>query len=186
MAMGLGAEVLVLDRSLPRLRELDEAFDGRLHTQYATLDATEAAVLEADLVVGAVLVPGAAAPKLIKRAQLARMKPGAVIVDVAIDQGGCFETSHATTHADPTYVVDGIVHYCVANMPGAVPRTSTFALNHATLPFTLALADKGWRRACADDPHLAAGLTVHEGAITHEAVAKDLGKAWRSPAALYA
>jgi alanine dehydrogenase len=186
MAMGLGAEVLVLDRSLPRLRELDEAFEGRLHTQYATLDATEAAVLEADLVVGAVLVPGAAAPKLIKRAQLARMKPGAVIVDVAIDQGGCFETSHATTHADPTYVVDGIVHYCVANMPGAVPRTSTFALNHATLPFTLALADKGWRRACADDPHLAAGLTVHEGAITHEAVAKDLGKPWRSPAALYA
>jgi alanine dehydrogenase len=176
MAMGLGADVTVLDKSLPRLRQIDEAFDGRLRTLYATLDATEAAVLEADLVVGAVLVPGASAPKLIRRAQLARMQPGAVIVDVAIDQGGCFETSRATTHADPTYMVDGIVHYCVANMPGAVPRTSTFALNNATLPFTLALADKGWRRACADDPHLAAGVTVHDGAIVHAAVAHDLGK----------
>jgi alanine dehydrogenase len=176
MAIGLGAEVMILDKSLPRLRQIDEAFDGRIRTQYATLDATEAAVLNADLVVGAVLVPGAAAPKLIKRAQLSRMQPGAVIVDVAIDQGGCFETSRATTHAEPTYVVDGIVHYCVANMPGAVPRTSTFALNNATLPFTLALASKGWRRACADDAHLAAGLTVHEGAITHEAVASGLGK----------
>ncbi|MDH4059326.1 MAG: alanine dehydrogenase [Aquincola sp.] len=180
MAVGMGADVTVLDRSLPRLRQLDDLFAGRLQTQYATLDATEAAVLEADLVVGAVLVPGASAPKLIKRAQLSQMRPGAVIVDVAIDQGGCFETSRATTHAEPTYVVDGIVHYCVANMPGAVPRTSTFALNNATLPFTLALADKGWRRACADDPHLLAGLTVHEGAITHEAVAHDLGKPWRS------
>jgi alanine dehydrogenase len=176
MAMGLGAEVTILDKSLARLRQIDEAFDGRIRTQYATLDATEAAVLRADLVVGAVLVPGAAAPKLIRRAQLARMQPGAVIVDVAIDQGGCFETSRATTHAEPTYVVDGVVHYCVANMPGAVPRTSTFALNHATLPFTLALANKGWRRACAEDGHLAAGLTVHEGAITHEAVARALGK----------
>jgi alanine dehydrogenase len=174
MAAGLGAEVTILDKSLPRLRQIDEAFGGRIRTQYATLDATEAAVLEADLVIGAVLVPGAAAPKLIKRAQLARMKPGAVIVDVAIDQGGCFETSRATTHAEPTYVVDGIVHYCVANMPGAVPRTSTFALNNATLPFVLALARKGWRRACADDAHLAAGLTVHEGAITHAAVAQGL------------
>jgi alanine dehydrogenase len=182
MAIGLGAEVTVLDRSLPRLRQLDEAFGGRLQTQYATLDATEAAVLEADLVVGAVLVPGASAPKLIRRAQLSRMKPGAVIVDVAIDQGGCFETSRATTHADPTYVVDGIVHYCVANMPGAVPRTSTFALNNATLPFTLALANKGWHRACKEDPHLAAGLTVHEGTITHEAVARDLGKPHRAAA----
>jgi len=184
MAVGLGAEVCVLDRSLPRLRQLDEAFDGRLRTLYATLDATEAAVLEADLVVGAVLVPGASAPKLIRRAQLARMKPGAVIVDVAIDQGGCFETSRATTHAEPTYVVDGIVHYCVANMPGAVPRTSTFALNNATLPFTLALAAKGWHRACKDDVHLAAGLTVHEGTITHEAVARDLGKPYRAAASL--
>jgi alanine dehydrogenase len=176
MAVGLGADVTILDKSLPRLRQLDDLFAGRVQTQYATLDATEAAVLEADLVIGAVLVPGAAAPKLIKRAQLSRMRRGAVIVDVAIDQGGCFETSRATTHAEPTYVVDGVVHYCVANMPGAVPRTSTFALNNATLPFTLALADKGWRRACADDAHLLAGLTVHEGAITHEAVAAALGK----------
>ena len=178
MAVGLGAEVTILDRSLPRLRELDDLFGGRVKTLYATLDATEAAVLEADLVVGAVLVPGASAPKLIKRAQLARMRPGAVIVDVAIDQGGCFETSRATTHAEPTYEVDGIVHYCVANMPGAVPRTSTFALNNATLPFTLALADKGWQRACREDAHLAAGLTVHAGAIVHEAVAQGLGKPW--------
>jgi alanine dehydrogenase len=176
MAIGLGAEVMILDKSLPRLRQIDEAFDGRIRTQAATIDATEAAVLTADLVIGAVLVPGAAAPKLIKRAQLSRMQPGAVIVDVAIDQGGCFETSRATTHAEPTYVVDGIVHYCVANMPGAVPRTSTFALNNATLPFTLALANKGWQRACADDAHLAAGLTVHDGTITHEAVARGLGK----------
>jgi alanine dehydrogenase len=184
MAMGLGADVTILDKSLPRLRQIDETWDGRIRTLYATLDATEAAVLDADLVVGAVLVPGAAAPKLIKRAQLAHMKPGAVIVDVAIDQGGCFETSHATTHAEPTYTVDGIVHYCVANMPGAVPRSSTFALNNATLPFTLALADKGWQRACADDPHLAAGLTVHAGAITHAAVARDLGKPCTELAAL--
>ena len=184
MAMGLGAEVTILDKSLPRLRQIDETWDGRIRTLYATLDATEAAVLEADLVVGAVLVPGASAPKLIKRAQLSRMKPGAVIVDVAIDQGGCFETSRATTHADPTYMVDGIVHYCVANMPGAVPRSSTFALNNATLPFTLALADKGWKRACADDPHLAAGLTVHEGSIVHAAVAHDLGRAHTELAAL--
>jgi alanine dehydrogenase len=186
MAAGLGAEVTVLDKSLPRLRQIDEAFSGRIRTAYATLDATEAAVLQADLVVGAVLVPGAAAPKLIRRAQLARMKPGAVIVDVAIDQGGCFETSRPTTHAEPTYVVDGIVHYCVANMPGAVPRTSTIALNNATLPFILALAAKGWRRACAEDPHLAAGLTVHAGAITHQAVAQGLGKPLTSAASLLA
>ncbi|RVT87902.1 alanine dehydrogenase [Inhella crocodyli] len=175
MAMGLGADVTVLDKSLPRLRQLDEVFGGRLRTGYASLDATEEAVLGADLVVGAVLVPGAAAPKLVRRAHLARMKPGSVLVDVAIDQGGCFETSRATTHADPTYVVDGVVHYCVANMPGAVPRTSAFALNNATLPFTLALADRGWRAACQADRHLAAGLTVHEGQIAHAAVARDLG-----------
>ena len=178
MAVGLGADVTILDRSLPRLRHLDDLFDGRAKTLYATLDATEAAVREADLVIGAVLVPGAAAPKLIKRAQLGRMKQGAVIVDVAIDQGGCFETSRATTHAEPTYEVDGIVHYCVANMPGAVPRTSTFALNNATLPFILALAGKGWQRACRDDVHLAAGLTVHAGHVVHPAVAQGLGKPW--------
>jgi len=186
MAVGLGAEVTILDRSLPRLRELDDLFGGRVKTLYATLDATEAAVLDADLVVGAVLLPGAAAPKLIMRAHLARMKPGAVIVDVAIDQGGCFETSRPTTHAEPTYEVDGIVHYCVANMPGAVPRTSTFALNNATLPFTLALAGKGWQRACRDDAHLAAGLTVHAGAIVHEAVAQGLGKPFVPAATLLA
>ena len=184
MAVGLGAEVTILDRSLPRLRQLDELFGGRAKTLYATLDATEAAVLDADLVVGAVLVPGAAAPKLIKRAQLSRMKPGAVIVDVAIDQGGCFETTRATTHAEPTYEIDGVVHYCVANMPGAVPRTSTFALNNATLPFTLALAAKGWQRACREDAHLAAGLTVHRGAIVHEAVAQGLGMAYVPAASL--
>ena len=176
MAVGLGAQVSILDRSLPRLRQLDELFDGRVQTAYATLDATEEAVLGADLVVGAVLVPGAAAPKLIRREQLSRMQPGAVIVDVAIDQGGCFETSRATTHAEPTYVVDGIVHYCVANMPGAVPRTSTFALNNATLPFILTLAGKGWKQACRDDTHLREGLTVHAGQIVHAAVAQGLGR----------
>ncbi len=174
MAMGLGAEVLVLDKSLPRLRQLDEVFGGRLLTGYANLDATEQAVLGADLVIGAVLVPGASAPKLVRREHLSRMQRGAVIVDVAIDQGGCFETSRATTHADPTYVVDGVVHYCVANMPGAVPRTSTYALNNATLPFMLAIANQGWRAAAQADPHLAEGLTVHEGQITHAAVARDL------------
>ena len=176
MAVGLGAEVTVLDRSLPRLRELDDIFLGRLRTEFASMDATEQAVYEADLVVGAVLIPGAAAPKLIKRAQLSRMKAGAVIVDVAIDQGGCFESSRPTTHTDPTYVVDNVVHYCVANMPGAVARTSAFALNNATLPFTLALAAKGWRKACIDDPHLRAGLNVHAGQLTYEAVARALGR----------
>ncbi len=175
MAIGLGADVTVLDKSLPRLRELDDIFGGRVRLIYASTHEVEEAALQADLVVGAVLVPGAAAPKLLTRAQIARMQPGSVLVDVAIDQGGCFETSHATTHADPTYVVDGVVHYCVANMPGAVARTSTWALNNATLPFTLALADKGWRRACADDPHLRAGLNVHDGHITCEPVARSLG-----------
>jgi len=174
MAVGLGAEVTILDRSVPRLRELDDIFLGRVRTEFASIDATEEAVRGADLVIGAVLVPGAAAPKLIRREHLAHMRPGAVVVDVAIDQGGCFETSHATTHAEPTYVVDGIVHYCVANMPGAVARTSTFALNNATLPFALALADKGWRKACAEDHHLREGLNVHEGHITHPAVAAAL------------
>jgi alanine dehydrogenase len=176
MAVGLGADVTVLDRSLPRLRELDDIFLGRVRTEYASLDATEHAVYEADLVIGAVLIPGAAAPKLIRRSQLSRMKPGSVIVDVAIDQGGCFESSRATTHAEPTYIVDNVVHYCVANMPGAVARTSTFALNNATLPFTLALADKGWKKACLEDPHLRAGLNVHAGQLTYEAVASALSR----------
>lgn len=175
MAMGLGADVTVLDRSLKRLAYLDDLFGPRMKTQYASVDATEELVFEADLVIGAVLIPGAAAPKLIKRDQLAFMKKGSVLVDVAIDQGGCFETSKATTHADPTYMVDDVVHYCVANMPGAVARTSTFALNHATLPFALALADKGWKKACADDPHLQAGLNVQDGRVTYRAVADALG-----------
>jgi alanine dehydrogenase len=174
MAVGLGARVTVFDKSLPRLRQLDELFDGRVNTQYSTLHALDTAVTQADLIVGAVLVPGAAAPKLIRREQLARMRPGAVIVDVAIDQGGCFSTSRATTHDEPTYVVDGIVHYCVANMPGAVARTSTYALNNATLPFTLALANKGWKQACTDDAHLGHGLNVQAGRITHPAVAQAL------------
>ena len=186
MAVGLGADVTVLDRSLPRLREIDDIFLGRVRTEYASIDATERAVYDADLVIGAVLIPGAAAPKLIRKNQLVRMKPGSVIVDVAIDQGGCFESSHATTHADPTYIVDNVVHYCVANMPGAVARTSTFALSNATLPFTLALADKGWKKACADDAHLAAGLNVHAGVLTYEAVAKALGKPWTPMGSLIA
>ena len=175
IAAGMGADVTILDRNIKRLTYLDDLFGPRIKTQYATIDDTEALVYEADMVVGAVLIPGAAAPKLIHRDQLPRMKPGSVIVDVAIDQGGCFETSKATTHADPTYIVDEVVHYCVANMPGAVARTSTFALNNATLPFTLALANKGWKQACQDDPHLAAGLNVHAGQVTYKAVADALG-----------
>ena len=175
MAVGLGADVTVLDRSLSRLRELDDVFGGRVKLVFASAHEVEETALAADLVIGAVLVPGAAAPKLLTRAQIARMQPGSVLVDVAIDQGGCFETSRATTHADPTYVVDGVVHYCVANMPGAVARTSTWALNNATLPFALALADKGWREACAEDPHLRNGLNVHDGQVTCEPVATSLG-----------
>jgi len=175
MAVGLGAEVTILDKSLLRLRELDDLFMGRVRLLYASAGEVEQAVRDADLVIGAVLVPGAAAPKLLTRSQVGRMLTGAVLVDVAIDQGGCFETSRATTHAEPTYVVDGVVHYCVANMPGGVPRTSTWALNNATLPFTLALADKGWRQACADDAHLRAGLNVHDGRITYAAVGHALG-----------
>lgn len=171
MAMGLGAHVTVIDKSLQRLKELDLQFGSMLNTIYATVDAIEEHAVNADLVVGAVLLPGAAAPKLVTRDMVGRMKRGAVVVDVAIDQGGCFETSHPTTHAEPTYVVDDVVHYCVANMPGGVARTSTFALNNATLPFTLALADKGYRRALAEDAHLREGLNVHEGRITYEAVA---------------
>ena len=175
IASGMGAEVTVLDLSLPRLSYLDDVFGGRFRTRYASRDNTEELVAEADMVIGAVLIPGAAAPKLVSRAQLSTMKPGAAIVDVAIDQGGCFETSKATTHDDPIYEVDGIMHYCVANMPGAVARTATIALGNATMPFMLALADKGWRKACSDDPHLMAGLNTHAGHLTYAAVGKALG-----------
>jgi alanine dehydrogenase len=174
MAMGMEAHVTVIDRSIDRLKELDEQFGAKLNTIYSTVDAIEHHVVGADLVIGAVLVPGAAAPKLVTRKMIKQMRPGSVLVDIAIDQGGCFETSHATTHAEPTYVVDGVVHYCVANMPGAVARTSTFALNNATLPFTLALADKGYRRALAEDVHLRNGLNIHEGKVTYKAVSEAL------------
>ena len=181
VAMGMEAYVAVIDRSLPRLYELDMQFGSQLHTLYATMENIEHEVLSADLVIGAVLVPGGAAPKLVSRALVRAMKRGAVMVDIAIDQGGCFETSRPTTHAKPTYVEEGVIHYCVTNMPGAVARTSTFALNNATLPFVLDLADKGWRRALADDPHLRAGLNIHAGRVTHEAVARDLGLAFMPP-----
>ncbi|WP_376877281.1 alanine dehydrogenase [Albirhodobacter sp. R86504] len=170
VAAGMGADVTVLDRSLPRLRQLDDQFGRDFRTGYASKALTAELVSAADIVVGAVLIPGAAAPKLITREMLGTMKAGAVLVDVAIDQGGCFETSKATTHQDPIYEVDGIVHYCVANMPGAVARTSTLALGNATLPFVVALANKGWREACKADPHLAAGLNTHAGHLTYAAV----------------
>ena len=175
MAVGLRADVTVVDRSVKRLRELSAIFGASLRTEYSTQDHVEALVLEADLVIGAVLIPGAAAPRLVTREMVKRMKPGSVLVDISIDQGGCFETSRPTTHADPTYVVDDVIHYCVANMPGAVPRTSTFALNNATLPFARKLADLGWQRALRADTHLANGLNVHEGQIHNAAVAKELG-----------
>jgi alanine dehydrogenase len=174
MAVGLGAEVTILDRSIPRLRELDELFAGRVRTRFPTTEAIEQEVFAADVVIGAVLVPGASAPKLVTRKMLKSMQQGSVLVDVAIDQGGCFETSRATTHADPTYQVDGIIHYCVANMPGAVPLTSSQALNNATLPFGLAIANHGFA-AVTRDPHLRAGLNVHRGRITNKAVAESLG-----------
>ncbi|OON59409.1 alanine dehydrogenase [Massilia sp. KIM] len=175
MAVGTGARVTVLDKNVDRLRQLDLIYGNRISTLYSNAHALEEAVLTADLVVGGVLVPGAAAPKLVTRDMVSRMKKGSVIVDVAIDQGGCFETSHPTTHADPTFVVDGVVHYCVANMPGAVARTSTFALNNATIGHAVALASKGWRKALADDVHLRNGLNVCQGKVTYEAVARDLG-----------
>lgn len=174
MAMGKEAFVTVLDKSLRRLQELDFQFGSRLNTIFATAASIEEYVVDADLVIGAVLIPGKAAPKLVTRDMLKQMRPGSVVVDVAIDQGGCFETSKATTHSNPTFVVDDVVHYCVANMPGAVPRTSTLALNNATLPFVIALADKGYKQAMREDPHLLMGLNVHSGHVTHEGVALDL------------
>ena len=180
MAVGLRADVTVVDRSVKRLRELSTMFSSQLKTVYSTAHAIEALVRDADLVIGAVLIAGAAAPKLVTRAMVKTMKPGAVLVDIAIDQGGCFETSRPTTHAEPTYVLDGVIHYCVTNMPGAVPRTSTFALTNATLPYVKAIADQGWRQALANDAGLARGLNVHAGQLTHEAVARALGFDFRA------
>ncbi|AXA92220.1 alanine dehydrogenase [Massilia sp. YMA4] len=175
IAVGMGARVTVLDKNVDRLRQLDLVFGNRVQTMYSNAHTIEEAVLDADLVIGGVLVPGAAAPKLVTRAMVAKMKQGAVVVDVAIDQGGCFETSHPTTHEAPTFVVDGVVHYCVANMPGAVARTSTFALNNATIGHAVALADQGWAKALAANPHLKNGLNVAQGKVTYEAVAHALG-----------
>jgi alanine dehydrogenase len=175
MAMGMEAYVTVIDRSLPRLYELDLQFGAQLHTLYSTMENIEHEVAAADLVIGAVLIPGAAAPRLVSRDLVRAMRPGTVIVDISIDQGGCFETSRPTTHAAPTYIDEGVVHYCVTNMPAAVARTSTVALNNATLPFVLALADHGWRGALAEDPHLRDGLNICRGRVTHPAVAHDLG-----------
>jgi alanine dehydrogenase len=181
MALGMEADVTILDRSLPRLRELDAIFAGKARCIYSSRDAIEKYALDSDLIIGAVLVPGAAAPKLLTRDIIRRMRPGSVVVDVAIDQGGCFETSKPTTHTDPTFVVDEVVHYCVANMPGAVPRTSTFALNNATLPFTLALANQGSRQALLKDPDLRNGLNIYRGRVTHAAVAEAIGAQYLSP-----
>ena len=182
MAIGCRANVTVFDRYMPRLEELDVQFAGAVDTVYATQAAIDRAVIEADLVIGAVLVPGISAPKLVTRAILKEMKPGAVLVDIAIDQGGCFETSRPTTHDDPIYEIDGILHYCVANMPGAVPRTSTYALNNVTLPFALDLANKGTKAALKADPYLAEGLNVAEGKIAHEALARDMDMPFAKPA----
>ena len=175
MAVGMGADVTILDRDAQVLERLSNHFENRAKTRFSNRSTVAQMICDAELVIGAVLVPGAAAPKLVSREMLKCMKPGAVLVDVAIDQGGCFETSHATTHADPTFVVDGIVHYCVANMPGAVARTSTYALNNVTLPHALRIAELGWQAAMKADPHLAAGLNVHAGQVTCEAVARELG-----------
>lgn len=178
MAIGLGAKVTVLDKNVERLRQLDLIFGNRISTLYSNVQSVEEAVLDADLVIGGVLIPGAVAPKLVTKAMVSKMKKGAVLVDVAIDQGGCFETSHATTHAETTYVVDGVVHYCVANMPGAVARTSTFALNNATIGHAVTLANLGWKQALKTNGHLRNGLNVAEGHVTYQAVALALGKAY--------
>ena len=183
IAVGMGADVVVIDRSTEVLMNLDARFGSRIKTVYSTRHAIERHVIGADLVIGGVLVPGAEAPKLVSAELIKRMTPGSVVVDVAIDQGGCFETSRATTHAEPTYIVDGVIHYCVANMPGAVARTSTFALNNVTLPYMLALAEKGYERALKDDPHLRAGLNVHKGEVTYKGVAEALGYDFREPLA---
>ncbi len=175
MAMGLEAHVTVLDKSLKRLQELDFEFGAKLNVIFATNSSIEEYVVNADLVIGAVLVPGKAAPRLLTRSMLQRMRPGSVVVDVAIDQGGCFETSRATSHDNPTFIEEGVVHYCVANMPGAVPRTATFALNNATLPFVIALANKGCKKALLDDPNLMNGLNVYKGKVTCSGVAEDQG-----------
>ena len=175
ITVGMGANVTIVDRSMPALRRAADHFGASIGTVFSTRNAIERLVTKADVVIGAVLVVGAAAPKLVTAEMVKSMKSGAVLVDVAIDQGGCFETSRPTTHAEPTYILDGVVHYCVTNMPGAVARTSTFALNNATLPFVLALANKGWKKAMAEDPHLRAGLNVYDGKITHPAVANALG-----------
>jgi alanine dehydrogenase len=180
VAVGMGADVTILDRDPEVLEKLGIHFESRAKTRFSNRANIMACVAEADLVIGAVLVPGAAAPKLVTRDMLKTMKPGAVLVDVAIDQGGCFETSHPTTHREPTFVVDGVVHYCVANMPGAVARTSTYALNNVTLPHVLAIADLGWKAALTANPHLAAGLNIHAGQVTHAAVARELGYATAS------
>ena len=186
MATGLAADVTIIDRSADAMRAATARFGPSVKTVHSTRASVEEEVLAADLVIGGVLIPGAAAPRLVTADMVSRMKPGSVVVDVAIDQGGCFETSHATTHADPTYVVDEVVHYCVANMPGAVARTSTFALNNATLPFILALADRGWKDALAADPHLRAGLNVYSGKITYAAVAEALGYDYLAPESVLA
>ena len=180
MAVGMGADVTILDRSLPRLRELNDLWGGRVKTAYSTKHAIDELAPQSDLIIGAVLIAGAAAPKLVTAEHVKSMQKGTVLVDISIDQGGCFETSRPTTHAEPTYVVDDVVHYCVTNMPGAVPRTSAFALNNATLPFVHALANHGWVEAVKKDPHLRNGLNVHAGTVNHEAVAHDLGYDYRS------
>lgn len=184
IARGMGANVTILDRSIPRLRELDIDFHGKANVVYSTKEAIEKYSMLSDLVIGAVLLPGASAPKLISRELISKMRPGSVVVDVAIDQGGCLETSRATTHENPTFVVDDVVHYCVANMPGAVPQTSTYALNNATLPFSLSMANQGWRKAMQQDEHLLNGLNVHEGKLCYEAVAQAQGLEFKDPKSL--
>jgi alanine dehydrogenase len=186
VAAGMGAHVTVFDVNINKLREVDAEFGGRIETRYSSMLDLEDAVKRADLVIGAVLVPGAKAPKLVTNSTVAHMRPGAVLVDIAIDQGGCFEDSRPTTHDDPTFAVHDTLFYCVANMPGAVPRTSTYALTNATMPYVLKLADKGWRAACQSDPALAKGLSTHEGALLSEQVASDLNLSYTEPAAVLA